>query len=228
MRTTPSDRRRSASAAESVSGTSASVSRNVVEHEAVHVRGAAGEVAQQQERRRVRPVAVLEDRATSGVRAAHGGEQVGHRAVEPVALGVRVGLDRDGQFADALRQIGEQPRQLAPVLAQLRAQDGRVGRRVRAGPAPPRTGGRAWHDRVARAVEHELRPRRRRLGELADQAALARSRLAAHEREAQPFAAGRGISVAQRRQLARARPRTGTTASGGADLGVWACVAGRR
>ena len=169
----------------------------------MHVPGAAGEVAQQQQRRRSAQWPSSRT-TTSGVRLLDRGEEVGDRAVQPVALGVRVGLDRDGETADALGQLGQQPRELAAALAQLRAQDRRVGRPHELVQSLHERAVRALDDRVAGPVEHE-RPRGVGvLDELADQAALAGTRLATHEREAQPLAARRRDQLAQRRELARA------------------------
>ena len=70
---------------------------------------AAGQVAQQAERRPVGPVGVLEheqDRA----RLADAGQQVGDRGVQAVADRVRVGV---GRLARPHRDVGQQARELA-------------------------------------------------------------------------------------------------------------------
>ena len=224
-RTTPSVRRRSASADDSVSGTSASVSRNVVRTSAVRVRRAAREVAQQQQRRRDRPSARPPRRRRAAC-ACHGGEQVGDRAVQPVALGVGIRRRRRRQLADALGQVGQQARELAAALAEVGAQLGGIGRRARAGRAPRRTGGTgAGPPRRRRRRARRRRRGVRLLGELADQAALARAGLAADEREPQPVAVGRRDAGPAASRAPSSVPRTGTTGSGGADQGAWASSA---
>ena len=57
------------------------------------LRGAASEVAQQQQRRPVSPVTVF-DHQQHRLSSAHLGEQVGNRRMQPVALGVGIGLPR--------------------------------------------------------------------------------------------------------------------------------------
>ena len=86
------------------------------EQEHARVAGGARQVAQEQERRGVGPVAVLEDEQHRAGAEPH--EQVGHRRVQTMALGVRIGVHRRRQVADARRQIGEQPGELAARRAQ--------------------------------------------------------------------------------------------------------------
>ena len=114
--------------------------------------GRAGQVPQEQKRRGVRPVPVLEheqDRPS----AADVGEQVGDRRVEAVALGVGVGLDRLRQLADQGRQIGQQPGQLAAAGAERGPQLAR--------PRSPAPGDRAPRRRARRASAPPRRRRRR-------------------------------------------------------------------
>ena len=110
--------------------------------------------------------------------------------------------------ADALREIRQQARQLPaaryrrPRAAFRRRCGDELLERFDERPV------RAPHDRVARAVEHERAAGRRLTGELAHEPALARSRLAADQRESQPSPSPRGISA---RSIAssRARPANG-------------------
>ena len=113
--------------------------------------GGAREVAQEQQRRRVGPVPVLEHEQHRPP-AADAGEQVGHRRVQPVALGVR---DRPRPGAAARRpgpgRSGSSRVSSPPAGAERGAQLVRVGRPARGGRAPRRTARRAC-----------ARPRRRR------------------------------------------------------------------
>ena len=137
------------------------------EHEHARAAGGARQVAQQQQRRGVGPVPVLEHEQHRPS-AGDAGEQVGHGRVQPVALGVRIGLDRGRQLADPGRQVGEQARELAAAGAERRPQLGRLGdpREVveRLDERPVRRA----HDGVAGAVEDEGAvappPRRRTRG----------------------------------------------------------------
>ena len=215
-RTTSSERRRSASVSESASGTSASVSRNVASSSSARAAGARAQVAQQQQRRGVGPVHVLEHEQHRP--AADAGEQVGHRRVQPVALGVRIGLHRRRQIADPGRQIGEQPRQLAAGGAERGAQLGRA-RATRARWSSASTNGavRRAHDGVAGAVEDERAVRR------PPRAANSRTSRLLPEPGSPPSSTTRRPSPVAPSAAARAacpaRPRgrrTGTSTSGGA------------
>ena len=165
------------------------------------VRGGPGQVPQQEQRRRVGPVAVLQHQQQRPA-AAGCDQQVGHLAVEPVALGVLVGHHRLRQPPDHGRQVGQEPRQLAAASAEVVAQAAGIGRphqlveRLHHRPV-----GRA-HVGVAGAVEHD-RARCRGLGrELAHQPALARAWLAADQRDPAALVVGARHQRAQRRQLA--------------------------
>jgi hypothetical protein len=162
----------------------------------------AGEMAQEQERRRVGPVPVLEHEQDRPAAEPH--EQVGHRGVQPVALGVRIGVDRRRQMPDAGGEVRDQPRQLAARRAQRGAElVGIDDARRMVERLDERPVGRA-HDGVARAVEHE-RAGAGRLGrELAQQAALARPGLAAEQHHAAALALGHGHERPQRLELRRA------------------------
>ena len=128
-----------------------------------------------------------------------------------MALGVRVGVDRCRQVADAGRQVGEQPRELAARRAQRDAQLGGVddagGVLERLDERPVRRA----HDRVAGAVEDE-RAGPGRLGrELAHQAALARAGLAAEQDDAAALALGHRHERPQRLELRASARRRGTS-----------------
>ena len=169
-----------------------------------HPRPAAGprQVAQEQQCRGVGPVPVLDHEQHRP--AADAREQIGHGRVQPVALGVGIGLHRVRQIAHPGRQIGEQTRQLAARGAQRGAQlDGlqdagevieglheRAVRRV--------------DDRIAAAVEDERATAGRLAGELAHEAALARAGLAAEQHDAAPLALRHRQQRPQRVQLGRA------------------------
>ncbi len=140
------------------------------------------EVAQEHERRGVRPVPVLEHEQQR-LPASCAREEVGHRRVQAMTLGVGIGGDRRQQAVDAGGQIGHEPAQLATGAAEVRAEHVGVGtpheliERLREGPV----GG--LHDGVACAVEHEHPFRGELVREFAHEAALARSGLAAHQRQ---------------------------------------------
>ena len=194
------------------------------EDEPVRVRCTAGEVAQEQQRRRIRPVGVLDDHDERGA-PAHRGEQVGDRAVQPVALGVRVRRRRHRQPADALGQVREQARQLAAAFAEIGAKLGRIGNARELVERLDERAIRTLDHRVAGSVEDEGSRGVGLLGELADEAALARPGLAADEREAQPVAVGRRDEAPEGRQLPRAsRERE----RGGQAERTWELVHDRR
>ena len=145
---------------------------------------------------------VLEDEQDGPGAEPH--EQLGHRRVQAVALGVGVGLDRCRQVADAGRQVGEQPRELAARRAQRDAQLGGVddarGVLERLDERPVRRG----HDCVAGAVEDQHARRGRLARELAHQAALARAGLAAEQDDTAALALGHRHERPQRLELRRA------------------------
>ena len=150
-------------------------------------------------------------------------EQLGHGGVQAVALGVRIGVDRCGQVADAGRQVGEQARELAPRRAQRDAQLGWVddarGVLERLDERPVRR----THDRVAGAVEDEGAGPGRLGRELAHQAALARAGLAAEQDDPAALALGHRHERPQRLELRRApdeRERRGEA------QGTWELVHG--
>ena len=83
-----------------------------------HRRDRAQEVAQQEQRRLVGPVQVVEHEDDRGVVRA-GGQQVGDGLEQAVALGVGLGLQRLGQAGDPGAELGQQPGELARQGAQL-------------------------------------------------------------------------------------------------------------
>ncbi len=163
----------------------------------------ARQVAQEQERGRVGPVAVLDHhhqrRATT-----RRGEEVADGAVQPVALGVRVGRHRRRQLTDPARQIWQEPRELAAVRAQRGLQCGLIDASHELPDRVDERPVRTPHLGVARAVEHERPGRRGIVRELADEPALARPGLASHERESQTLPVHAGHQRTQRRELAGA------------------------
>ena len=171
------------------------------EHEQARVAGRAGEVAQEQERRRVRPVDVLEDQQHGPVEA---GEHVGDRGVQPVALGVRVRRRGLRQVVELGPQLGQQPRQLAAGAADGGAQLGRVKRADELLERLDERAVRRAHVGVAAAVEHERALGGGLGGELAHEPALAGPRLAAEQDDAAAGVFGPRHQLAQRRQLRRA------------------------
>ena len=154
------------------------------------------EMAQEVERRGVGPVAVLEHEQRRPA-PGHAREHVGDRRVEPVALRVGVGVGGTWTLGGAGRQLGQEPRELAPSHAQL------------VGPHRPRQlverlderpVGRVHHG-VARAVEHERAVARGLGGELAHEPALAGAGLAADQDRSAAFAGGARHEQAQPLEL---------------------------
>ena len=173
------------------------------EHQHPRPAGGAGQVTQEQERRRVGPVPVLEH------------EQHRARRLTPASRSVTAVCSRwrsvsgsaltgCGSSPDPLRQVGEQPRQLAARGAQRGPQLGgldltrQVIERLDERPV------RRVHDRVAAAVEHERAGAGRLACELAHQAALARAGLAAQQDDPPALALRHRHERAQRLQLGRA------------------------
>ena len=163
----------------------------------------AGEVAQEQERRRVGPVGVLHDEH-DGRAAADGGQQIGQRAVQAVALRVGVGRHGRRQLPDPEGQVGHEPRKLPAAGTEIGPQ--RLGVRgahelvERLDERPVRTP----DDRVAGAVEDERAALCGLVRELPHEAALPGARLARHEHEARRVAVLAWQQRAQHRELARA------------------------
>ena len=170
--------------------------------------GGARQVPQHQQRRGIGPVPVLEHHQHRPA-ATHVLEQVRHRGVEAVALGVGVGLDWLGQLADAGGQVGQQTRQLAAPGPESGAElsgidhsheliegldEGSVG-------SPNR--------RVAGPVENQHAFGGGLGGELARQPALAGAGLAREQRHAAPLAFGTRHQRPQLLQLGRAPDERG-------------------
>ena len=158
-------------------------------------------------------------------RAASAGtrQEIRHRGVEPVALGVGVRADRVRQAADARREIGQQAAELAAHPTEVGAQHLGVG-----GPREliERLGERpvgCLHHGVAGAVEDEHVLGRHLARELPHEAALAGTRLAPYERQAPALGGLAREQRAQRRELGgapdererrRQRQRSGQRAQG--------------
>ena len=162
-----------------------------------------GELAEQQQGGAVGPVQVLEhEQRRAAPRDA--GEQLGHRGVQPVALGVGVGLGRRREPAGARAEVGQQAGQLAARDAQRRPQ---LLRRERADELLERLGEgpvRRAQDGVAGAVEDTHAVGCGAGGELAHEPALARARLAPEHDDAAPLTVGARQQRAQAVQLGRA------------------------
>ena len=117
------------------------------EHEHSALVGRSCNVAEQQQRRPVGPLQVVEheqDRRRRGDL----GQQAGHGLEQPVALGLRLALDRRRQLGRAPAQLGNEPGQLGAVLA-------------RAGPQLTRRGA---HEVVAQRLDERLVGDERLLG----------------------------------------------------------------
>ncbi len=97
-------------------------------------------MAQQQERRRVGPVSVL-DHHHQWCPPANGRQQLGDRRVEPVAFGVGVGSEWCRELAHQLGEVGQQARELAAFGTERAAQSWRDRSRARVDRAPRRTAG---------------------------------------------------------------------------------------
>ena len=166
-------------------------------------RGArADEVADEEERRRVGPVKVLEHEQ-HGRLVRDRDEQLRHGRVESQPLGVRVrraparGAGR-GEVGDEPREVcsrGAEPVEERPAHAAAAGElhEGRGERRVRGS-----------DDRVAVAVQDDRALLGELSGELADEPALARARLAGDERRPPSFPDGARQEGPQLRELALA------------------------
>ncbi len=165
------------------------------------VGGGAGEVAQEEQRRGVRPVRVLEhDEQRPPVRGVH--QQLGHGGVEAVTLGVLIGRDRIGQRPDPGGEVGDEAGELAAAGAEVVPQLLGIGhahevvKRLR-----DRLVGDPHHG-ITGSVQHQHAVGRGLVGELAHEPALARPRLPAHERDPPALASGTRHQRAQERELA--------------------------
>ena len=174
-------------------------------------------MTQEHERWRVRPVRVLEHEQQR-LPASCAGENVRHHRVQAMTLGVGVGGDRRRQPGHASGQVGNDSAQLAARTAEVLAQHLGIGapRELIERVGEGAVGGS--HHRVARPVEHEHPFRGDLVRQLADQAALARSGLAAHQRQPTPLAGLARHKPPQRHELSRPtdeRRRRGETERAG-------------
>ena len=137
-------------------------------------------MTQEQKRRGVGPVRIFQHQQR---RAALGdaGQQVGDGGVQPVALGVRIGLQSGRAIAQPGAQIGEQPRELAAAGADGGAQLLGLGGTRQLVERVDERSVRVPHLGVAGAVEHKYAVPRRLAGELPHEPALPRAGLAAEQ-----------------------------------------------
>ena len=160
-------------------------------------------MAQQHERGCIRPVAVLEHEQQR-LPATGAREEVGHRRVQTMALGVGVGGHRRGQPTDASVQVGKQAGELAARAAEVRTEHIGVGA---ANELVERLGegtvGRVHHG-VAGAVEHEHAFAGDPVRQLPHKAALTRAGLAAQQCEPTTLSGLARNKDPQRRELRRA------------------------
>jgi hypothetical protein len=166
------------------------------------VGGGPPEVAQEQERRMVGPVPVLEDEQHRRVPAGRD-QELDDRCVQPVALRVLVGCDGIGKVADAGGEIRQQPLQLAAAGPEVVAEAGRIDAAnqpvERLGERPVRR----RDDGVAGPVQDERAARGRLLGELTHEPALPGAGLTGDERDPPALAGRPRHERPQRRELAR-------------------------
>ena len=172
------------------------------EQENPHVSGGTGEVPEQEQRRSIGPVAVLEHEQRRSPER-DGGEEIRHRRVKPVALGIRIRPDRSRELADPGRQVGEEACELPtrgsdrrPKLRCIRLARELV-ERLDERPV------RGAHEGVARAVQDEDSVLRGLAGELAHEATLARTCRAADQRDSASLALGPRNQPAEQLELGR-------------------------
>ena len=160
------------------------------------------QVTQEEEGRGVGPVPVLQDQQR---RPAHGDrrKKVGHGGVQPVALGIRIGLDRGLEIDDAPRQIWEEAGELTTAGAERVFEHGRFGEPRQVIECLDERPVRGAHDSVAGAVEDEGAAPCGFAGELPHEAALSRAGLAAQKHDSAAFALRPWHEGAQRCQLGR-------------------------
>ena len=184
-------------------------------------------MAQQQQRRPISPLRILDDEQDRTL-ARDGVEQIGRRGVEPVTLGVRVARQRCSELTEPHRQVGHEPRQLSAGTAERGAHLDRIDdpRKMLKGPGERSV----WrlHHSVTRAIEHKRAAPCRVSSELADEAALAGPGFAAQECHpaALTFTRGRRQEPAEPLQLCGPpdeRKRRGQTKRGW-KIGHAACL----
>ena len=148
-------------------------------------------MAQEEQRRAVRPVTVLDDEeqwlTTTGAR-----EEVGDSRVETVPLRVLVGDDRGREVVDASGKIREEPRKLPAGTSQIRAERRRVDVANEIVERFDERPVRRPENCVTRPVEHQRTFGSCFVRELANEAALAGAGLAADEGDPAPLAVRQG------------------------------------
>lgn len=148
--------------------------------------GGARQVSHERQRRRVRPMPVLEHEQYRPC-AADVRKQLGNRRVQTMALGIGVRPHRLFEPADPGGQVGQQPGQLAAAGAERGTQLRLAGYPHQAFERLDKRPVRRAHHRVTGAVENEHPFDRDLGGELARQTTLPGTRLAREQRDAAPL-----------------------------------------
>ncbi len=170
------------------------------------------QVAEEEEGRGVGPVAVLEDQQQRRP-LARAGEQPGHRRVETVTFGVRVGAPPSVQSLDPAGEIGQQPDQLSGSGPERGRQLVVVHRRHQDVERFDERPVGSSHDSVAAAAklsDAALQPG----GELPRESRLAGPRRAAQQDDPLALPGRARHQRAEQSKLLRASRRTGGSKSG--------------
>ena len=173
------------------------------EKEHAGVPGRAREMTQQEQRRAIRPVHVLDRQqhrlATRDVR-----QQVGYRRVETMAFGVRIPGDRVRKLADPLRKVGKKPRELTAPCSEIGAKDIGLGDARELLECGHERSVRRADDGVAGAVENENAVSGRVVRQLSNEPALSGAGLAGEQSDPPAVAPGVRQERSERGELPRA------------------------
>ena len=164
------------------------------------VGGRPREMAQEEQRRAVCPVPILDDEEQR-LTTPDAREEIGDGCVETVALRVLVGDDRVREVIDPGRKIREEPRKLPAGISEIRVECRRVDMANEIVERFDERPVRRPEDRITRAVEHQRAFSSGFVRELTDEPALAGTRLATDERDAAPLTVRRWHERSQRRKL---------------------------
>ena len=173
------------------------------DHQRARLGGPARQVAEQEQRRRIGPVAIL-DHDDERSAPAGGRQEVAHSAMQTVARGIRVRGNRKLPLAETLGHVGHEEGQLVGMGAEVGRQRPLVDVAHELGDGLDEGPVGTSHHRVAGAVQHERASGGRALRELVDEPALAGPGLAADEREPESLTVRARNERPQRRQLAGA------------------------